>query len=580
MRALSVILFLFLSPALFGQSGFRTIVPREPVVVGDAFQVQFIVEDLPAETLRPPAFTGFRLVSGPAFYKGVVELDGKSMPLTNAVYTLEALKPGRFTIQGATLDLGEKRIRSNAADLWVLSVEEAASRQENVSEYYLRPGEDAAQKIRENLFVKVQVDRRSCYVGQPVQATFKLYSRLQSRSDIIKNPGFYGFSVYDQVNLADKETTVEKINGKLFDVHTIRKVQLFPLQAGTLYIDKMELRNRVEFSRIAVSKKTEQQIVEGMSVFDEQNEKLTDGSEFFESEMSTAAIPITVMPLPSAGRPQDFQGAVGEFNIEAEIDSTDLAKGGRGLLLLRVRGNGNLMQIDAPRPSWPAGLEVFEPGVSDRIDKNSYPLGGERVFRYPFVVTAGKAVQIPSIGFHYFDPDSGSYRYTHSEPAFVSAPRDKAPGEIDSEPGERSSARPFLILGAAVLLGILLAAVYGWRVRKKPLPFPEKADPVSESLSRARLHINGSDRDFYPAIQSALWHFFETRVVLKVFSAKRDSLFTHLKQQDVPGELLQELGAVLDTCEATLFTNASLGIDKAVVFHRTESLLAKLDRLL
>ena len=195
MRALSVILFLFLSPALFGQSGFRTIVPREPVVVGDAFQVQFIVEDLPAETLRPPAFTGFRLVSGPAFYKGVVELDGKSMPLTNAVYTLEALKPGRFTIQGATLDLGEKRIRSNAADLWVLSVEEAASRQENVSEYYLRPGEDAAQKIRENLFVKVQVDRRSCYVGQPVQVTFKLYSRLQSRSDIIKNPWFYGFSV-------------------------------------------------------------------------------------------------------------------------------------------------------------------------------------------------------------------------------------------------------------------------------------------------------------------------------------------------------------------------------------------------
>ena len=36
------------------------------------------------------------------------------------------------------------------------------------------------------------------------------------------------FLFFDMINLSDKEVLAEKINGKLFDVHTIRKVQLFP----------------------------------------------------------------------------------------------------------------------------------------------------------------------------------------------------------------------------------------------------------------------------------------------------------------------------------------------------------------
>ena len=66
------------------------------------------------------------------------------------------------------------------------------------------------------------------------------------------------------INLADKEKSVENINGKFYDVHTIRKVQLYPLQPGAYTIDPMEIRNKVEFSRSIVSKKTEQKIYEGV----------------------------------------------------------------------------------------------------------------------------------------------------------------------------------------------------------------------------------------------------------------------------------------------------------------------------
>src|SRR5215208_5806025 len=94
---------------------------------------------------------------------------------------------------------------------------------EGQSTYFLSRGEDPLKKIRDNLFLKIMVDKHSCYIGEPLVATFKLYSRLQSTSEVIKNPGFYGFSVYDMVNLDDKLESLEIHNGNSFDVHIIRK---------------------------------------------------------------------------------------------------------------------------------------------------------------------------------------------------------------------------------------------------------------------------------------------------------------------------------------------------------------------
>ena len=97
----------------------------------------------------------------------------------------------KYIIPGAVISNNGKQIKSNAVMIEIISKDnaqkklnkEVAVRQ---SEYYLRPGEDVYQKIRQNLFIKVVVDKKSCFVGQPVLATFKLFSRLESKSDIVK----------------------------------------------------------------------------------------------------------------------------------------------------------------------------------------------------------------------------------------------------------------------------------------------------------------------------------------------------------------------------------------------------------
>lgn len=64
-------------------------------------------------------------------------------------------------------------------------------------DYLLQPGEDLRKKIDRNLFIRVEADKTSCFVGEPVVATYKLYTRLKSESNIVKSPAFNGFSVVE-----------------------------------------------------------------------------------------------------------------------------------------------------------------------------------------------------------------------------------------------------------------------------------------------------------------------------------------------------------------------------------------------
>src|SRR5207342_1264390 len=113
----------------------------------------------------------------------------------------------------------------------------------------VRPGENVSDKIRKNFFIKVEVSKTDCYLGEPIVATYKLYARLRSDSRVTRHPSLNGFSVYDMIDPTDDRVSVEKVNGKNFSVHIIRKSQLIPLQAGDVTLDPVELDNNIYFGR-------------------------------------------------------------------------------------------------------------------------------------------------------------------------------------------------------------------------------------------------------------------------------------------------------------------------------------------
>lgn len=593
MKKTVVILFCLLFAILVkAQKPFTTIVPQAPVVVGEAFQVQYIIEDgSTASNFNTPVFQGFRIVSGPNVYSGTTTNGNTTQQSKNFVLTLAALKPGKFIIPGATIRIDGKQVKSNNSFIEVLSSEMAAKRfaKETAgnSDYFLRPGENVQDKIRQNLFLKILVDKRNCFVGEPVLATFKLYSRLESKSDIVKNPGFYGFTVHDMVNLSDKQVAIESVNGKPFDVHTIRKVQLYPLQAGVFTIDAMEVKNKVEFSRSAVNKKTEQEIVEGVLGNSESNNR-KENTEELETNMSTEPVIITVKPLPDRAKPISFDGATGVFTIAAVAVKNKLTRDEGDVLEVIIRGKGNFIQLNAPVVQWPKGMEGFDPSVKDSLDKSASPLVGSRTYRYPFVSATAGEYTIPGISFSFFNPDSGNYKTITTGTLQVKIDEKKTDlvttGKVQVKTAAGGNAFWLVVVGILVIFGSLFLFLKRRRgSTKKEIIQPGETKiglSIEQSLAPASLLINADDKTFYSSLSQSIWNYFGTHFHLSGSEMSKENIIVRLKESKVDEELIAETNNILQQCEAGVFTNANLSVDKTLLLDKAKKILEKISESL
>ena len=574
---------------LRSQVSFKTLVPQQPLVSGESFQVQYIIEDGEnASGVKAPAFYNFRFVAGPNTYMGSVSTVNGMKPLKNIVYTLEAMSPGKFNIPGATIIVNGKTIRSNDVQVEVISKKEAIRRfkKENGisnSDYFLRPGEDGYEKIRQNMFVKMLVDKRSCFVGEPVLATFKLYSRLESKSDIVKNPGFYGFTVYDMVNLSDKQLATENVNGKIFDVHTIRKVQLYPLQAGVFMVDEMRIKNKVEFSRSVVNKKTEQKIVESV-LGNNDMEMPVAGTDVFETEISTEPVSIVVKPVPDKNKPTIFTGAVGHFTIKASLANNKLSKNEEGFFEITIGGKGNFTQLDAPLVQWPAGMEGFEPVVKDDLDKTKLPLTGSRTFRYPFVCVAAGIWPLPQVSFSFFDIDSNKYKIIATKTIDVLIGNENKKVQVLEKPKTsiaETSEKAARTAGIVVVSLVLVILLY-WIFRKKE---PEKlviTQQVQELASTESLlesayaALPEEGNKFYSILHGIIWKFAAVHFDLSGTEMNKEALAAKMNLVDVGDDVKEKLFQILNQCEVGMFTDAILENDKEVVLTQSKQVLEKI----
>ncbi len=588
------ILLILLGFPVMGQQSFKTIVPQDYVVVDEAFQVQYVVADaVGTEDFNALPFHRFRVVAGPNIYYGAANPANDYRQSKNFVFTLVPLATGKLVIPGALININGKQVKSNPAFVEVISKEEAAAKRFNKDlrgndDYFLRPGENVQQKIKQNLFLKVLVDKRNCFVGEPVLAVFKLYSRLESKSDIVKNPGFYGFTVHDMVNLADKQVASEKVNGKLYDVHTIRKVELYPLQAGVFTIDPMEVNNKVEFSKSAVSKKTEQEIIEGVLTDDKPTTKKPDTEEY-ESDMSTEAVTINVKPVPVKAKPASFDGAVGLFKIHAEAVKNKLSKNEGNVLEITITGKGNFVQLNAPAVHWPAGIEGFEPTEQDSLEKNISPLTGSRTYRYAFTAATPGHYTIPAISFSFFNPDTGSFKTVTTDELKVSIENNKATTNpvtsINKDKAGNNSG--YLIAGVAlfVLIGTVLFLIKKRNANSandKLLLQEEKPKrlDVNELLQPATLLMHGADKAFYTSLRQAVCDFFGFHFNLSGSEMNKENIVAKMKERQLDQKLVDEIRAILQQCESGIFTTVDMGGDKPALLLRTKTVLTTIDQSL
>lgn len=125
--------------------------------------------------------------------------------------------------------------------------------------------------------------------------------------------------------------------------------------------------------------------------------------------MITEPVLIQVQPLP-AGAPVGFNGAVGKFNMQAEVDTNETKVNDAVNFTLEVSGQGNIENI--PDPIWdetPEWRNFDQGSTTDSVFENGV-LSGTRTFKHTLVPTQAGLITIPAINYSYFDPQISSYQ--------------------------------------------------------------------------------------------------------------------------------------------------------------------------
>jgi hypothetical protein len=271
--------------------------------------------------------------------------------------------------------------------------------------FILHKGERIEDKLRGNIFFRLETNKSSCFVGEPIIASYKLYTCLRNESKLIKNPSFNGFSVIDLHLSSDSGVETKKINNRDYNVYTLCKAQLYALQSGVIELESATVGNMVLFL-----KEGAQDVAGNMDAF--MNGDKLDANAVISTSLPLSSMPMNIMvkPFPAIGKPSFFNGAVGDFRMSAALETVRFGTGEMGKLTLVISGNGNLPLITTPQINWPKNWEVFEPEVKEEFNLNDIPVSGQKTMIFPFSIRDAGKYEVPAISFGYFDPAAKAYK--------------------------------------------------------------------------------------------------------------------------------------------------------------------------
>ncbi len=186
--------------------------------------------------------------------------------------------------------------------------------------------------------------------------------------------------------------------------------------------------------------------------------------------VGTPAFAVEVVPLPETGRPFDFSGAVGSYEVRAEVDRRDVDAGESIKLTVEWSGDGNFEFFDVPDLARDPEFEDF------RVYGYNEEKGTDhRIAVYDIAPTSGAVRAIPPISLSVFDPELGAYSAVES-PAIPIRVRELAGAEglqpLDAEDGRKRDIRDIVVDAGApaagdapspgIVGGLLAAVPVGW----------------------------------------------------------------------------------------------------------------------
>ena len=580
------IIALLVNPVVAGELALKATVDKTTVALDDTLNYTLTVSGggqnvpLPA----PPQFDNLTPVS--RFQSSNVSImNGQASVSSSITYILRPGKVGSASIGTAVLDYNGQSYRSDPISLKVTAATGAGravpTRQvapvdpwdSMIDEIFNRPLIPRQVAIKDPIKVKMSVSRSNPYVNQLVVLTFTFYRRVNLLEQPIYMPpsttGFWSLSLPNANNQRQ-----EVINGVNYLAQDYR-MALFPISAGPHLIKEASLRARV---------------YQGAPTL-----------------LKTDPLSINVRPLPEAGKPADFGGSVGRYQLSVAPSVREIERGKPFTVIAKIFGEGNIQSVSEPVLAENEAFKRLSSTSKEKVTAGTVSVAGSKTFEIALLPLKEGKLAIPALTFSYFEPESGTYRQLRSQPTMVTVLHSNLPLPKSLDAASRSlpdgsvkisfnwksplrwlfgviiSPMFLALFGLAALAAVLY---FSWRRWRESL----LADPAKlrrsralrvarGRLKRAKELLRGNKlKEYVGELFEAVSHYLGDKYSFPITGATTDEIKELLAGKGIAAAEQQEIERFFNECDLIRFTPSSL--DRAAaerLLEKAESLIVLLE---
>ncbi len=275
----------------------------------------------------------------------------------------------------------------------------------------------AQSEKRKDIFIDVRVDKTEAYLGEKILVTFKWYFIKNIGSYHINVPwidGMKNFLVTDPE--LDKNRAYQRLiingdqqiaslkfrdffKGQEYMVISFQKI-LTPMAAGTYTLDSVFLKCDVVTGYKGAR---ERNLI---------NNFLGFGRNAVTESFATRSnkIILKVEDVPDRDKPAAYNGAVGKFRFNVNVNPVSLKVGEPITLTMKVAGSGNIEQLELPHIPDIESFKSYEPESKVNVSREGGEIRGDKIFEKVLIPRAAGDYQIPEVTFAFFNPGTGKYQ--------------------------------------------------------------------------------------------------------------------------------------------------------------------------
>ena len=559
-------------------------VSKNKLGLNQRVKIQFTINKQGADNFQAPNFKNFQIVSGPSQSISQSWVNGNASFSQSYSYIVKPLKKGEFLIPAASIKLNNKILTSKPVKVIVLDPVDIP-----------KDPNDPNYIAQQNVHLVAEISKSSPYVGEGIYVEYRLYvSQNISVRDFsyTDSPQYNGFWNQD-IKIRGLTTQNGTYNGEQYRYVVLQKALLIPTKSGKLTIDPIEMD-------IVIGVPTGRGDFFGNPIVKNVTKSFASAKKFIRSK-----------ELPIEGKPESFNGAVGDFNFIVSSSKNILKSNETATVSVKVTGNGNLKLFELPEIKTPSELEVFTPEQKEKINVTSRGIRGSVTKNYTVVPQFKGKYKVPSTEFSYFDLKEKKYVRLTSEDIFVDVLEGKelvtdsdlasnskkdivATGanfryiqtsstfSLANESGFYTSKFYYLILILPLLfipIGIVIAKrndarnndVLGNKLRK--------ADRLAKRyLSEAKKQL-GTKEAFYVALEKALHNYLKAKLRIETSDISKEKITELLKRKSVNESTIRSFIEVFNSCDMARYSPVSV-VEMKDDYEKSKLVITQIDKQL